>query len=109
MHALRGGKMGQREQRTARRIPMNCKVKLRFKSSSMPAYGICTDLSVGGLTIRTSYVPRPDETFDVLVMPPVSGPGPRTPFAAQVQVKRCHEVERGKLYELGLAIIEVLQ
>ena len=101
--------MGNREQRNARRIPMNCKVKLRFPGSSMPAYGTCTDLSVSGLTIHTSYVPRPDETFEVFVMPPHSGPGPRTPFAARVQVKRCHEVERGKLYELGLAIIEVLQ
>ncbi|MDR3426454.1 MULTISPECIES: PilZ domain-containing protein [Silvimonas] len=101
--------MGQQEKRSARRIPINCEVKLRFHDHSPSQYGTCTDLSVGGLTVRTSYVPQLDEVFDIVVMPPPVGGGSRTPFAATVKVRRCHEIERGKEYELGLEITQVLQ
>jgi hypothetical protein len=100
--------MGNQEKRSARRVPVNCEVKLRFRGATPSQYGICTDLSIGGMTVRTSYVPRLEEVFDVLMMPPAVG-GSRKPFAATVRVRRCHELERGKLYELGLEIVEVLQ
>ncbi|WP_083930469.1 PilZ domain-containing protein [Chitiniphilus shinanonensis] len=97
-----------REQRSALRVPMNCKVKIRTLDFGPPYYGECIDLSVTGMTIRTSFVPRPDEEFEIFVMPPMSGAGPRDPLSARVRVVRCHEVERGKLYELGLFIVQIL-
>ncbi|WP_158380813.1 PilZ domain-containing protein [Chitinilyticum litopenaei] len=101
--------MSPQDQRSALRVPVNCKVKLRFPDLGISYYGDCTDLSVQGLTIRTSYVPRPQEEFEVYVMPPAAGGASRQPMAARVRVMRCHEVQRGALYELGLAILDVLR
>ncbi|HSC78912.1 MAG TPA: PilZ domain-containing protein [Chitinolyticbacter sp.] len=92
------------EQRAALRIPVDCKVKIRTRDHGPSHYGICTDLSVTGMTIRTLFVPRPDEEFEVYVMPPAG----QSPLSARVRVRRCHEIERDKLYELGLAIVEIL-
>ncbi|WP_148715207.1 PilZ domain-containing protein [Chitinolyticbacter meiyuanensis] len=94
----------KQEQRSALRIPIDCKVKIRTLDYGPPHYGVCTDLSVTGMTIRTLFVPRPDEEFEVYVMSPAG----QSPLSARVKVKRCHEIERGKLYELGLAIVEIL-
>ncbi|UXY14414.1 PilZ domain-containing protein [Chitiniphilus purpureus] len=97
-----------REQRSALRIPVDCKVKIRTLDFGPSHYGTCSDLSVSGMTLRTSYVPRPGEEFEVFVMPPRQGGSLREPLAARVRVVRCHELARGRLYELGLAIVQIL-
>lgn len=61
------------------------------------------------MTLRTAYVPQPQEEFEVFLLPPKLPGKPVKPFSARVRVMRCHEIERGKLYELGLSIIEVKQ
>lgn len=99
----------KQDQRSTRRVPVNIKAKIRTLDFGQIYYGECTDLSVGGMTLQTSYVPRPDETLDVFLMPPRIAGAPAQPFSARVQVRRCHQIEAGLLYELGLTIIEVLK
>ncbi|XZG71632.1 PilZ domain-containing protein [Chitinibacteraceae bacterium HSL-7] len=98
----------QIEQRAAVRVPVACKAKIRTLDFGPSFYGDCLDLSVTGMTLRSNFVPRPDEEFDVFLMPADTGIGPRTPFAARVRVVRSHELERGTLYEIGLTIVRVL-
>lgn len=99
----------RQDQRSARRVPVSIKAKIRTLDFGQVYYGECTDLSVGGMTLQTAYVPRPEEAFDVFLLPPRIAGSPAQPFSARVIVKRCHEIERGHLYELGLSIIEVLK
>ncbi|WP_084187094.1 PilZ domain-containing protein [Andreprevotia chitinilytica] len=97
------------DQRSAVRVPMNCPVKLRTLDFGLSYYGACIDLSVTGLTVRSMFVPRPDEEVEVFVMPPKNGHQQRSPLAMRARVVRCHEVEAGRLYELGLLISEILR
>ncbi|AZN35033.1 PilZ domain-containing protein [Iodobacter ciconiae] len=101
--------MSDHNKRDALRVPVKCKVKIRPLDYGSAYYGNCTDLSVTGLTVETSYVPRPDEQFDLFVMPPSDGTGPRVPLAVRVKVVRCHQMERGQMYELGLLILKVIR
>lgn len=98
-----------RDARAARRVPVRFRAKITTDYPGPAEYGECTDLSVSGMTLRTSYVPRPQEEFQVCLVPPKVASGPVQPFSAKVKVVRCHEIERGQCYELGLAILEVLK
>lgn len=98
-----------RDTRAARRVPVHFKAKITTDHPGPAEYGECTDLSVSGMTLRTSYVPRLDEEFEVCLVPPKVASGPVHPFTARVRVVRCHEIERGQCYELGLSILEVLK
>ncbi|AMC33321.1 PilZ domain-containing protein [Iodobacter arcticus] len=101
--------MSDHNKRDALRIPVKCKVKIRPLDYGPAYYGNCTDLSVSGLTVETNYVPRLDEKFDLFVMPPLDGAGPREPLAVRVKVVRCHQIEQGAIYELGLSILKVIR
>ncbi|WP_156939066.1 hypothetical protein [Deefgea rivuli] len=102
-------KVGMREQdqRGALRMQVSCKVKIRPMDLGLPFYGECTDLSVTGMTVKTSYVPRPEEEFDIYVMPAQTHALRSEPFSARVRVKRSHQIESCSLFELGLEIIQV--
>lgn len=97
------------EQRTGRRVPIACPARIRSRRPEEPAaYGTCTELSVGGMTLQTSFVPLPDEKFEVTIRPP-RGPGLTSPpMRALVQVRRCHVLETDRLYELGVQIVHIL-
>jgi len=98
-----------RDTRSARRVPVRFRAKIKTSYSGPTEYGECTDLSVGGMTLRTSYVPRLQEEFEVCLVPPKVSAGAVQPFTARVRVVRCHEIESGQMYELGLSILEVLK
>ncbi|MBM5575133.1 PilZ domain-containing protein [Deefgea sp. CFH1-16] len=104
-------KIGLREQdqRVALRMQVCCKVKIRPLGLGLPFYGECIDLSVTGMTIQTMYVPRPEEEFDIFIMPVQAFDLRNEPFSARVRVKRSHRVAALQLYELGLEIIQVYQ
>ncbi|WP_373975084.1 PilZ domain-containing protein [Chitinibacter sp. SCUT-21] len=97
----------ERDQRGALRVAVNCKVKIRPLDLGLPFYGECTDLSVTGMTVQTSYVPRPHEEFDIYVMPARTEGMKRQPFSARVRVRRSHQLKVTSLYELGLEIVQV--
>ncbi|GLR14570.1 hypothetical protein GCM10007907_33600 [Chitinimonas prasina] len=97
-----------RDKRTARRVPVACPARIRTLDIGPSYYGTCTDLSVGGLTIHSNFVPRHDEELEVTVMPPRSGGKPVPPMTARVKVRRCHEIEAGLTYEIGLEIVQIL-
>ncbi|MDR3410091.1 MAG: PilZ domain-containing protein [Formivibrio sp.] len=97
------------DSRSARRVPVHFRAKICPADFGPTQYGECTDLSVGGMTLQTSYVPQPQEEFEVYLVPPRIATEPVKPFVARVRVVRCHEIEHGQLYELGLLILEVLR
>ena len=57
------------ERRRDRRIPLGCKVAIRVEGTREPVVGVCVELSVGGMTIQSSHVPRMDEVFELVVLP----------------------------------------
>lgn len=106
---LTGAGMRERELRAALRVPVLFQVRIRPQGISASFYGQCTDLSVTGMTVRSSFVPRPGEMLEVHAVQPAVGCERARIFAARAQVMRSHELEAGKLYELGLSIKEILQ
>jgi len=97
-----------RDKRSARRIPVDCPARIRTDGIGPAFYGQCKDLSVGGMTLHSSFVPRPDEMVEVTLVPPRSGGAAPAPMVVKAKVRRCHELEREKVYEIGLEIIEVV-
>ncbi|CUA82333.1 MULTISPECIES: PilZ domain-containing protein [Gulbenkiania] len=96
------------DRRVARRIRMGCKARIRSLNTGETHYGECTDLSVDGMALRTLFVPQFGERLHVLVLVPPVGGLPGRPLEARVEVRRCNEIERGRLYEIGVRIIERL-
>ncbi|PHV10266.1 PilZ domain-containing protein [Chitinimonas sp. BJB300] len=96
------------DKRISRRIPIECPTRIRTADLGPSYYGTCIDLSVKGLTVHTNFVPRPDEELEVTVLPPRAGDITPQPMTAKVRVRRCHELEQGQMYEIGLEIVTVL-
>ncbi|MDD3352790.1 PilZ domain-containing protein [Zoogloea sp.] len=96
------------ERRRDRRIPLGCKVGLKFRGHAAPVVGDCIELSVSGMTIHSRHVPQMDEVFEVAVLPPEHG-GPFQPLHARVRVRRCHNLGPSGLYEMGVEIIEIIR
>lgn len=90
------------DRRLDRRIPLGCRATIH-PPSGVAVSGVCVELSVGGMTLHTAYVPRAQETLRVTVDSPTGA----TPLVAELEVKRCHALGNG-LYELGGAIVQVL-
>ncbi|MCX7946189.1 MAG: PilZ domain-containing protein [Hydrogenophilus sp.] len=66
--------------------------------------GVCTELSVGGLTLRANYVPALREQMMVQVNQPGGvGGGSIHPLRVRLEVRRCEVVEEGGefRYEIG--------
>ncbi|GGY05953.1 PilZ domain-containing protein [Paludibacterium paludis] len=93
------------DRRTSRRISMGCKARIKSLNTGETHYGECTDLSVDGLALRSSFVPQHKERLRVIVLAPSVGGMPGQPLEAEVEVRRCNEIERGRLYEIGTRII----
>ena len=96
------------ERRRDRRIPLGCKVGIKLPHSSQAVVGTCVDLSVGGLTIRSTHVPQMDEVFEIAVLPPEPG-GIYQPLHARVRVRRCDGLAQPGLYAMGVEIVEVIK
>jgi len=106
LRLLPGGRRQHKgEMRTARRIPINCQVKIRVTESGETVYGTTKDLSVDGVSLVTDYVPRFGQLLDIHVLPP-QGSTIR-PLRALVQVRRCARVEGQRSYEIGTAILKI--
>ena len=93
------------ELRNARRIPINCQVKIRVTESGETAYGTTKDLSVDGISLITDYVPRFGQLLDIHVLPPQGSS--IKPLRALVQVRRCAQMIAGRSYEIGAVILKV--
>lgn len=98
-------KSNKGEMRNARRIPLNCQVKIRSTESGETAYGTTKDLSVDGVAILTDYVPRFGQLLEIHVLPPQGSS--IQPLRALVQVRRCVQVVAGASYEIGTAILKI--
>lgn len=74
--------------------------------------GSCTQISVGGLTLRSNYVPALHEVVAVQVdQPPALPGGAVRPLRVRLEVRRCEAIDDGAgefRYELGGRIVEVL-
>jgi len=96
------------ERRRDRRIPLGCTVGIKLRHGVAPVVGTCVELSVGGLTLHSPHVPRMDEIFEIVVLPPEPG-GSFRPLHARVRVRRCHALPQAGLYEMGVEIVEVIR
>lgn len=106
LRLLPGGRRQHKgEMRTARRIPINCQVKIRVTESGETVYGTTKDLSVDGISLVTDYVPRFGQLLDIHVLPPQGST--IKPLRALVQVRRCVRIEGQRNYEIGTAILKI--
>lgn len=106
LRLLPGGRRQHKgEMRTARRIPINCQVKIRVTESGETVYGTTKDLSVDGVSLVTDYVPRFGQLLDIHVLPPQGST--IKPLRALVQVRRCVRIEGQRSYEIGTAILKI--
>ncbi|WP_293763218.1 PilZ domain-containing protein [uncultured Aquitalea sp.] len=94
------------ERRRARRLQMGCKARIKSLHTGETHYGECVDLSVDGLSLRSSYVPQYGERLSIIVLAPAIGGLPGKQLEAEVEVRRCNEIQRGLIYEIGARIIE---
>jgi hypothetical protein len=65
-------------------------------------------LAVGGMTVHSSFVPRHDEELEITLLPPQADGHKPKPMIVRARVRRCHEVEQGKCYEIGLEIMQIV-
>ncbi|HJV07520.1 MAG TPA: PilZ domain-containing protein [Chromobacteriaceae bacterium] len=93
------------ERRGSRRIRMGCKARIRSLNTGETHYGECVDLSVDGVALRSSFVPQYGERLSVIVLAPAVGGLSGKPLEVVVEVKRCNEVQRGELYEIGTCFV----
>ena len=93
------------ERRLDRRIPLGCKATIRLNNGeSIPAE--CIEISVGGMTLHSRYVPGQSEVIEVIVASP-GGQVARPPLVTRLEVKRCHALGQG-LYEIGGTTVRVI-
>lgn len=95
------------DRRNSRRIPLGCDALIRPLNQPDTFEANCLEISTGGMTLETAYVPRVAEFLDVLVRQPDGGVN-RPPLHVRVEVKRCHRADSGK-YQLGAQIVQVLK
>tara|TARA_R110002049_G_scaffold59920_13_gene161737 strand:- start:2265 stop:2573 length:309 start_codon:yes stop_codon:yes gene_type:complete len=93
------------ERRSDRRLQMGSPARILFDDAA-PVDAECVELSVGGMTLRSAYVPGEAEVLTVEVYSPPGGLE-RPPLIAHLRVKRCHMVSPGD-YEVGGEIVEVI-
>jgi hypothetical protein len=106
LRLLPGGRRPHKgEMRNARRIPINCQVKIRVTENGEIVYGATKDLSVDGVSLITEYVPRFGQLLDIHVLPPQGST--IKPLRALVQVRRCVRLENSRDYEIGTAILKI--
>jgi hypothetical protein len=106
LRLLPGGRRQHKgEMRNARRIPINCQVKIRVTESGETVYGTTKDLSVDGVSLLSDYVPRFGQLLDIHVLPPNGST--IKPLRALVQVRRCVKLDSGRNYEIGTVILKI--
>ncbi|AXK40905.1 PilZ domain-containing protein [Crenobacter cavernae] len=85
---------------------MGCRARIKSLLTGDVHYGECIDLSVDGIAIRTSFVPRYAERLEVTLRVPPVGNIPAKPFIVEAEVCRCQEVDPGRLYDIGVRIVK---
>ena len=94
------------ERRLDRRIPLGCPATIHLRTGEkIPAE--CIELSVGGMTLHSTYVPGESEVLEVSVESPSSGRIARPPLVTRLEVKRCHAIGNGR-YEIGGTTVRVV-
>ncbi|WP_142810555.1 PilZ domain-containing protein [Tepidiphilus olei] len=99
------------ERRRERRIPLPGGIPARVLSPRGEVHdAVCFDLSVGGMALRTNYVPSAEEILAVQLEQPGGVHGmPGRPLRVRLEVRRCLGLEGGTWRcELGGRIVEVL-
>lgn len=106
LRLLPGGRRQHKgEMRNARRIPINCQVKIRVTENGEIVYGTTKDLSVDGVSLLSDYIPRFGQLLDIHVLPPQGST--IKPLRALVQVRRCVKLDSGRSYEIGTTILKI--
>jgi hypothetical protein len=85
------------EKRSARRVPVNSKIKIITSLRGETYYGTAKDISVASIAFETDYVPRHGEELELTVLP---ADAMIKPLRALVHVASCTEVEPGRRYDV---------
>jgi hypothetical protein len=96
------------DQRRSRRVPIDCPARIRAVADGRVHDAMCRGLSTSGMTLHTDFVPRADEVIEVTLLPAAAGASRVQPMVARCRVRRCHAIEYGRCYELGVEILGVL-
>ncbi|MDR2924759.1 MAG: PilZ domain-containing protein [Azoarcus sp.] len=94
-----------RDRRLDRRIPLRCSAHIRSREGKEIS-AECTELSVSGMTLRTSYVPDEGEVVEIVVDAQNQNVE-RPPLVTKMRVIRCHEIAGGQ-YEIGGSTVNVV-
>ena len=94
------------ERRGTRRIPLGVPARIMPDDQRPAVVAECVELSVGGMTLHSDYVPGEGERMTVEVAG-AEAPLMRPPMRVRLEVKRCHRL-RDSVYEIGGAIVEVI-
>ncbi len=94
-----------RNRRLDRRIPLGSAAWIRLDDTS-EMEASCVELSVGGMTLHSAYVPGESEEFEVRVESP-EGRVSRPPLVVRVIVRRCNAIDDG-LYEIGVETVQIV-
>lgn len=91
--------------RLDRRIPLGTPARILLVDGSH-VEALCVELSVGGLTLQSRYVPGEAKQLEVVVESP-GGRVTAPPLHVRLSVKRCIALE-DQQFEIGGEIVEVL-
>lgn len=96
--------LARRERRRARRTAARSALALKVLETGETFWGVCRDLSAGGIAFETEYVPRFGQRLEIRL-----APAPAAPFlSALVEVRRCVPCADGRGYRIGAALAEAL-
>ena len=93
--------------RLDRRIPLGCSAYIALRTGEK-VEATCVDISVGGMTLHTTYVPAQKEVLEVAVLSPQVRPASaRPPLITRLEVLRCNALGDGR-FEIGGRIVRVV-
>ncbi len=96
--------LARRERRREGRTSARRALAVKVLETGDIHWGICRDLSAGGIAFETEYVPRFGQLLEIRLVPARTGPA--LPLCALVRVRRCVPCAAG--YRIGAAIAEML-
>lgn len=102
-----GNFRGDENRRLERRLPLDCAACIVL-GDGRRIEAHCTELGVGGMTLRAAYVPAQDELIEVIVRAPQASRLAQPPLHCRLAVTRCHALDDGR-HEIGGRLIQVLQ
>jgi hypothetical protein len=92
--------LARRERRREKRTVARRALALKILETGDIHWGVCRDVSTGGIAFETEYVPRFGQLLEIRLAPAL---------CALVQVRRCTPCATSGGYQVGAAIAETVR